>query len=190
MGKGRQGYKGKGARVATRAARVARARAMVRAVRVRVARAAKAVRGEGNKGKGGKGKGNEGGKSSKGKKGKKGMRARARADKGEGHNKGQEYTVSAVSCCIVMELLNITEAVKNKITIGHTDDCQFTTLVNSASTAPPIGLLPMGAKFCHTLNILLVAHQCRHALSRLYFNSSAVGCWSVGWLVKKKIYFH
>jgi hypothetical protein len=68
--------------------------------------------------------------------------------------------------------------------IGNTDKYRLTTLFNSASTAPQIGLLPKGAKFCHTLNILVVGHQCRHALSWLYFNASAVG-WSlvVGQLV-------
>jgi hypothetical protein len=62
-----------------------------------------------------------------------------------------------------------------KTTIGNTDYCQFTTLVNSASTAPPISLLPKGAKFCHTLNILLVGRQRCRALLRLNFDSSAVG---------------
>jgi hypothetical protein len=70
-----------------------------------------------------------------------------------------------------------------KKTIGDTDDCRLRTLVNSASTVPLIGLLPKGAKFCHILNILLVAHQHCHALLRLYFNSSVSGRlvgWSVG----------
>jgi hypothetical protein len=57
------------------------------------------------------------------------------------------------------------------------------TLVNSASMALLIGLPPKGAKFCHTLNILLVGHQRRPALSRLYFNSSVV----VGWLVGRSV---
>jgi hypothetical protein len=43
-----------------------------------------------------------------------------------------------------------------KTTIGNHHYCQLTTLVNSTSTAPPIGLLPKGAELCHTLNILLV----------------------------------
>jgi hypothetical protein len=62
-----------------------------------------------------------------------------------------------------------------KTTIGDTDDCQFTTIANSTSKAAPIGLPPRMAKFCHFLNILLVGYQCRRALLRLYFNSSAVG---------------
>jgi hypothetical protein len=41
--------------------------------------------------------------------------------------------------------------------------------------APPNGLPPKEAKFCHTSNILLVGHQCRRALWGLYFNSSEVG---------------
>jgi hypothetical protein len=63
--------------------------------------------------------------------------------------------------------------------IGNTDNCRLTTLVNSASMAVLIGLLPKGAKFFHTSNKLLVGHQCRRALSWLYFNSSAAGCQSV-----------
>jgi hypothetical protein len=47
---------------------------------------------------------------------------------------------------------------KEKTTIGNADDPQSTTLVNSASTAPPIGLPPKGAEFYHTWNILLVGH--------------------------------
>jgi hypothetical protein len=45
-----------------------------------------------------------------------------------------------------------------KTIISNTDDRQLTTLVNSASSAPPIGLPPKMAKFCHTYNILLVGH--------------------------------
>ncbi len=73
-----------------------------------------------------------------------------------------------------------------KTTISDTDDCWLTTLVNSASTAPPIGLPPKGAEFCHTSNRLLVGRWCRGALSRPYFNSSAVG-WSVGQLVSQSV---
>jgi hypothetical protein len=40
-----------------------------------------------------------------------------------------------------------------KKTIGNTDNPQFLTLVNSTSTAPPIGLPPKETKFCHTLKI-------------------------------------
>ncbi len=66
------------------------------------------------------------------------------------------------------------------------------TLANSTSTMPPISQSPKGAKFCHTLNILLVGHWHCQALLQLYFNYSAVcrssviggwllviGCWSV-----------
>jgi hypothetical protein len=43
-----------------------------------------------------------------------------------------------------------------KTKIGDTDNLRFMTLINSTLTAPPVGLPPKGAKFCHTLNILLV----------------------------------
>jgi hypothetical protein len=65
-----------------------------------------------------------------------------------------------------------------KMTIGDTDDRQFTTILNSASTAMLIGLPPRGAEFCHTSNRLLVGCQCRRALLQLYLNSSAVSRWS------------
>ncbi len=69
-----------------------------------------------------------------------------------------------------------------KTTIGDTDYGQLTTLVNSAPTAPPIGLPPKGAKFCHTLNILWVGRRHCHALSWLYFNFSAVSrSLVIGW---------
>jgi hypothetical protein len=58
--------------------------------------------------------------------------------------------------------------------IGDCDDCQFSIIVNSASLVAPICLLPKMAKFCHTSNRLLVGHQRRHALWRLYFDSSVV----------------
>jgi hypothetical protein len=63
--------------------------------------------------------------------------------------------------------------------IGDDDDRRFTIIVNSASTAVLISLPPKMAKFCHTPNRLLLGHQCRRALLRLYFNSFATG-WSVG----------
>ncbi len=63
--------------------------------------------------------------------------------------------------------------------IGDDDDRRFTIIVNSASTAAPIGLPPKMVKFCHTPNRLLLGLQCRCALLRLYFNSSATG-WLVG----------
>ncbi len=68
-------------------------------------------------------------------------------------------------------------------TIGNTDKCQLRTLVNSISTAPPIGLPPKGAKFCHTLNTLLVEPWCRHALLWLYF----IPLQAVGWLVRQLV---
>ncbi len=72
---------------------------------------------------------------------------------------------------------------QQKNNIGNTDNHQFMTLVNSASTALPIGLAPKMAECCHTSNRLLVGRQSCHALSWLYFNSSA-SSWSVGhWLV-------
>jgi hypothetical protein len=56
---------------------------------------------------------------------------------------------------------------QKKTTIGDTDDCRLVALVNSASTAPPIGLPLKGAEVYHTSNRLLVGHQCRLALSQL-----------------------
>jgi hypothetical protein len=64
--------------------------------------------------------------------------------------------------------------------IGDDDDRRFRIIVNSASTAAPIGLPPKMAEFCHTSNRSLLGHQCRRALLRLYFNSSATGRRSVG----------
>jgi hypothetical protein len=78
----------------------------------------------------------------------------------------------------------ITVGATTKTTIGNTDDCRLQTLVNSASAAPPIGVPPKMAEFCHTSNRLLVERWCRRALWRLYFNHSAVsqlvGCLLVG----------
>ncbi len=71
--------------------------------------------------------------------------------------------------------ITLTMAAAKKTTIGDTDNCQLMTLVNSASTAPPIGLPPKRAKFCHTSYILLVGRQCRCALLWLYFHSSVAG---------------
>ncbi len=64
--------------------------------------------------------------------------------------------------------------------IGNDDDCRFTIIVNSASTAALIGLPQKMAEFCHTFNRSLLGHQCRRALLRLYFNSSATGQRLVG----------
>jgi hypothetical protein len=69
----------------------------------------------------------------------------------------------------------LTAAATKTKPIGNDDDRQFTIIANSASTAAPIGLPPMMAKFCHTPNRLLLGRQCRRALLRLYFNSSAIG---------------
>ncbi len=74
----------------------------------------------------------------------------------------------------------LTAAATKTKPIGNDDDRQFTIIVNSASTAAPIGLPPKMAEFCHTSNRSLLGRQCRRALLRLYFNSSATGRWSVG----------
>ncbi len=73
----------------------------------------------------------------------------------------------------------LTAAATKTKPIGNYDDRQFTIIVNSASTAAPIGLPPKMAKFCHTSNRSLLVCQCCRALLRLYFNSSATGWWSV-----------
>ncbi len=69
-------------------------------------------------------------------------------------------------------------------------DRRLTTLVNSTSTAPPIGLLQKMAEFCNTSNRLLVGRQCHRALLRLYFNSST-SYWMVsrlvGWSVSRSV---
>jgi hypothetical protein len=61
---------------------------------------------------------------------------------------------SMILSAIFGHVIMLTAAAMKKTTIGNTDDCRLTTLVNSASTAPPIGLPPKGAKFCHTYNRL------------------------------------
>jgi hypothetical protein len=93
----------------------------------------------------------------------------------------ESMILSALFGCIIL-----TVAVMKKTAIGDTDDRQLRTLVNSASTAPPIGLPPKMPKFCHTLNILLVGRQRHCALLGLYFNSS-VSCRSVGQLVGRSV---
>jgi hypothetical protein len=84
-----------------------------------------------------------------------------------------------------------------KKTIGKTDNHVYTTLVNSASTALPIGLPPKGAKFCHTSNILLVGIDAavpyrRYILIPLRSVGQLVG-WSVGqlvgWLVSQLVFW-
>ncbi len=101
-------------------------------------------------------------------------------------------TLSAIWLCYYATIMLTAarwEATK-KTTISNTDDCQLTicltTLVNSASMAPPIGLLPKMAKFCHTSNRLLVGRWCRRAPLWLYFNSSA-NSWLVGRLVDQSV---
>ncbi len=82
----------------------------------------------------------------------------------------------------------LTAAATKTKPIGNDDDRRFTIIVNSASTEAPIGLPPKMAEFCHTCsNRSLLVRQCRRALLRLYFNSSATGRrsvvggrWSVG----------
>jgi hypothetical protein len=73
----------------------------------------------------------------------------------------------------------LTAAATKTKPIGDDDDRRFTIIVNSASTVAPIGLPPKMAKFCHTSNRSLLVRQCRRALLRLYFNSSATGRRSV-----------
>ncbi len=88
-----------------------------------------------------------------------------------------EYdTHSTVWSCYYATL---TAAATKTKPIGDYDNRWFTTIVKSALTAPPIGLLLKVAKFCLTSNILLVGCWRRHALLRLYFNSS-VSSWLVG----------
>ncbi len=86
-----------------------------------------------------------------------------------------ELYVFSLSCVITM----LTAVATKTKPIGDDDDCRFTIIVNSASTAAPIGLPPKMAEFCHTSNRSLLVRQCRRALLRLYFNSSATGRRSV-----------
>jgi hypothetical protein len=78
-------------------------------------------------------------------------------------------------------------AATKKKPIGDDVDRQFTIIINSASTAAPIGLPPKMAEFCHTPNRLLLGRQCRRALLWLYFNSSATGRSAVGGRSEMKI---
>ncbi len=82
----------------------------------------------------------------------------------------------------------LTAAATKTKPIDDDDDRQFTIIVNSASTAAPIGLPPKMAEFCHTSNRSLLVRQCRRALLRLYFNSSATGRSAVSgrWLVSRR----
>jgi hypothetical protein len=91
------------------------------------------------------------------------------------------FTFFPLLCCYA----TLTAAATKTKPIGNDDDRQFTIIVNCASKAAPIGLPPKIAEFCHTFNRSLLVRQCRRALLRLYFNSSAtgrrsvVGRWSV-----------
>jgi hypothetical protein len=48
----------------------------------------------------------------------------------------------------------LTAAATKTKPIGDSEDRQFTIIVNSTSTAAPIGLPPKMAEFCHTSNRL------------------------------------
>jgi hypothetical protein len=69
----------------------------------------------------------------------------------------------------------LTAAATKTKPIGDDDDCRFTIILNSASTAAPISLPPKMAEFCHTSDRLLLGRRRCRALLRLYFNSSATG---------------
>jgi hypothetical protein len=86
------------------------------------------------------------------------------------------FTFFPLLCCYA----TLTAAATKTKPIGDDDDRRFTIIVNSASTAAPIGLPPKMAEFCHTSNRSLLVRQCRRALLQLYFNSSATGRRSVG----------
>jgi hypothetical protein len=79
--------------------------------------------------------------------------------------------VFSLSCVIT----TLTAAATKTKPIGNDDDRRFTIIVNSASTAAPIGLPPNMAEFYHTSNRSLLVRQCRRALLWLYLNSSATG---------------
>jgi hypothetical protein len=61
------------------------------------------------------------------------------------------HTESMILSAPVGHGIMLTAAATKKTKIGNTDDHQSTNLVNSASTMLLIGLMPKGAKFCHTL---------------------------------------
>ena len=103
-------------------------------------------------------------------------------------NKLQSYPSRLNSGTTPHPSYTLTAAARKTKPISDNDDRRFTIIVNSASTAAPISLLQKMAEFCHTFNRLLLVRQCRRALLRLYFNSSAPGRqlvvsrWSmVGW---------
>jgi hypothetical protein len=85
--------------------------------------------------------------------------------------------LSALFGCVIM-LQDGYSGSYEKTTIGNTDDCRLTTLVNSASTAPPISLPPKGAKFRHTSNILFVGvNAAVHYGSNILIPLQLVGRW-------------
>jgi hypothetical protein len=93
------------------------------------------------------------------------------------------HAESMIQICMLFDhVIMLTLVATRKKTIGncqctytYTDNCWFTTLVNSASKVLPIGLPPKMVKFCHTSNRFLVGRGCCYALLPLYFNSFAFG---------------
>ncbi len=63
----------------------------------------------------------------------------------------ESMILSALFGCVIT-LTAVRRGATKKTTIGNTDNRRLTTLIHSASTAPPISLPPKGAKFCHTSN--------------------------------------
>jgi hypothetical protein len=54
---------------------------------------------------------------------------------------------SMILSALFSHVIALTAGGYKKTTIGDTDNCRFVTIVNSTSTAPPIGLPPKMAKF-------------------------------------------
>jgi hypothetical protein len=72
----------------------------------------------------------------------------------------------------------LTPAATKTKPIDNYDNRQFTTIVNSASTAAPIGLPKKMAEFCHTSNRLLVGHNATvHYGGCILILLRSVGCW-------------
>jgi hypothetical protein len=82
---------------------------------------------------------------------------------------------------------------KEKTTMGNSDDCRLTTLVNSASTALPIGLPQKMAKFWHTFNRLLGGPRRQCALLECPQKSNLLhACLLIGrffWFFCQQIWF-